>query len=437
MNETKPLLNKNESGGSCGNGDIERDAKTWLRLGLEAISLIGIGVLIGGSWNRPSTITSPEPLADVPPPNSRNRRFCRIYGDRVKFAGILETSIGNPSQQWSHIPCYAQPKKSNTLLWASQDSDAKAADINGYGAPDAIFRTDFRRPAFPNRQPIVGFGAAFTEAASLNYQSLSVEGKARLMELLYGKTGIGYSIGAYSSSNVGSCLHTKNEIVVDLTMVFSMLYLPIGRVPLNSCDFSIESYSFDEVNDDFDLKHFDNKVTHDAQKDGMIDMILRATKVFNDAWRENIEETGENFEGVKDGDFKMFASPWSPPSWMKAPSSWEDRDAGLEHASGMTGSAQPSCLREGTGKESRYAKAWALYMSKFVSAYRDYGVPLEAVTVQNEPEFPAPWEACSYTPKTQADFIAYHLGPQLGKDHPDVKIFMFDHNKVRHSFDRV
>jgi glucosylceramidase len=178
------------------------------------------------------------------------------------------------------------------------------------------------------------------------------------------------------------------------------------------------------------LKHFDTNVTHDAQKDGMIDMILRATAVFNDAWKEHGQETDANTGGVKDGDFKMFASPWSPPSWMKAPSSREDKVAGLEHASGMTGSAQPSCLREGTGKDSKYAKAWALYISKFVSAYRNYGVPLEAVTVQNEPEFPAPWEACSYTPETQADFIGNHLGPQLKKDHPDVRIFMFDHNKV-------
>lgn len=49
--------------------------------------------------------------------------------------------------------------------------------------------------------------------------------------------------------------------------------------------------------------------------------------------------------------------------------------------------------------------------------------------MQNEPEFPAPWEACSYTPETEADFIGYHLGPRLKKDHPDIRIFMFDHNK--------
>ena len=198
--EAKPLLNKN--------GDLSHvndDGKDGFGLStMRAISLIGVGALIGSSWHRSSTpvaVPSLERLDDQPSTASRNRRFCRIYGDRVKFAGILQTSIGNPSEQWSHVPCYEQPKKSN-LLWASVDSDVETADINGYGAPDAIFRTDFGRPAFPNRQPIIGFGAAFTEASSLNYQSLSDEGKARLMELLYGKTGIGYSVGKYKSTSI-------------------------------------------------------------------------------------------------------------------------------------------------------------------------------------------------------------------------------------------
>ena len=58
-----------------------------------------------------------------------------------------------------------------------------------------------------------------------------------------------------------------------------------------------------------------------------------------------------------------------------------------------------------------------------------WGVNLFAVTVHNEPEFPAPWEACAYDPKNEADFIANHLGPVLRRDHPDVKLLIFDHNK--------
>lgn len=220
MNETKPLLNNNGTGNNVYGGakkDARRNTKLWLGSGALGIALIGVGILIGSSLSRsPSktTITSPPPLPPphVPPSTSRNRRFCRIYGDRLKFAGVLQTSIGDPSQQWSHLPCYAQPKKNNMFLWASQDSNLDAADINGYGAPDAIFKTNFGRQAFPDRQPIVGFGAAFTEASSLNYQSLSDAAKERLMELLFGKTGIGYSIGV--SHRTMPCRLIVREFIV-------------------------------------------------------------------------------------------------------------------------------------------------------------------------------------------------------------------------------
>ncbi|KAL3922155.1 MAG: hypothetical protein SGILL_002357, partial [Bacillariaceae sp.] len=379
-----------------------KDKKWIILFGLLVLLVFGLGTWFGKSVERKSEVSRiglPPPLppssdeGDDPHSTMRYRPFCLVHAKQVSFAGILQTSMGSPSQQWSHIPCYAQPER--VRMWAGS-SDASGArgnlNVNGFGAPDAILRTNFSRPAFPKRPPIVGFGAAFTEASSLNYQSLSDAGKERLMELFFGKSGLGYSI---------------------------------GRVHINSCDFSIQSYSFDETDGDFDLSDFDMNVTHDAQKDGMIDMILRATAVFNEAWRQH-EETDT---GVSDGDFKTFASPWSPPSWMKAPWSDKDKKAGKEHATGMTGSKQPSCLREGTSKGSQYAKAWALYFSKFISAYLSHGVTLNAVTVQNEPEFPAPWEACSYSPKAEADFVGYHLGPQLKKDHPDIKIFMFDHNK--------
>ena len=59
----------------------------------------------------------------------------------------------------------------------------------------------------------------------------------------------------------------------------------------------------------------------------------------------------------------------------------------------------------------------------------NHGIDFYAVTVQNEPEFPAPWEACSYDPESQGEFIANHLGPTLAESHPNTKILIFDHNK--------
>ena len=238
MNESKPLLANNgteidRNGAGAKKEGSTRDSSgikiSGLGLGALAISLVVVGVLIGSSMTSrsasPSNVTSapPPPPIDDPPSSStsKTRPFCRIYGEQLKFAGVLQTSIGDPSQQWSHIPCYAQPKRQNTRLWANQDTDsdnAAFADINGYGAPDAVFKIDFGRPAFPYRQPIVGFGAAFTEASSLNYQSLSNVAKERLMELLFGKTGIGYSIGAYCSHDM-SCRHNTYCCIIGHTII--------------------------------------------------------------------------------------------------------------------------------------------------------------------------------------------------------------------------
>ena len=224
-NESQPLLNNGstKTKESKGKRGVNNNMISWLKLGACAIALLGFGGLIGNRYGtrrrNNSSITSPSssstdststtttttttperpPIdSDTPPSNSpRVRPFCKLYGDHLKFAGVLQTSIGDPSQQWSHIPCYAQPKHNNVNFWApSKDDSISDVNINGYGVPDAIFRTDFNQYAFPERQPIIGFGAAFTEASSLNYQSLSDVGKERLMELLYGKSGIGYSIGA-------------------------------------------------------------------------------------------------------------------------------------------------------------------------------------------------------------------------------------------------
>merc|ERR1719272_2636489 len=58
-----------------------------------------------------------------------------------------------------------------------------------------------------------------------------------------------------------------------------------------------------------------------------------------------------------------------------------------------------------------------------------HGVPVWGLTVQNEPEFAAPWEACLYTPEEEARFVAEYLGPALKAAHPGVKLLAHDHNK--------
>eukprot|EP00540_Astrosyne_radiata_P020380 CAMPEP_0116826290 /NCGR_PEP_ID=MMETSP0418-20121206/2450_1 /TAXON_ID=1158023 /ORGANISM="Astrosyne radiata, Strain 13vi08-1A" /LENGTH=593 /DNA_ID=CAMNT_0004454915 /DNA_START=1 /DNA_END=1782 /DNA_ORIENTATION=+ len=146
----------------------------------------------------------------------------------------------------------------------------------------------------------------------------------------------------------------------------------------------------------------------------MVPMMNRAASVLREAWTN-----------PGDGDLKIIASPWSPPPWMKAPGPNDPPNA--THARTMLGSASPTCLRG--GPKSEYAKSWAEYFAKWLTSYYTLGVPIYAVTIQNEPEFDAPWEACLYTAPIMGTFLEEYLGPTLNKTYPDLKIFIYDHNK--------
>jgi hypothetical protein len=212
-------------------------------------------------------------------------------------------------------------------------------------------------------QKIIGFGGAFTESAAHNYFQLSPSYRERILKMYFGER--------------------------------EGIELNMGRIHINSCDFSLSSYNFDSIENDFELEFFDNEVTHD-----------------------NIEIIPFLLEAMDHANYpiKLVASPWSPPAWMKEP---------VNGASSMTGSAVPNGLKD----DPKVKLAWARYISKFISAYNQKGIPIWALTPQNEPEFPAPWEACAYTASYERDFIASYLGPVIKSQHPDLLLLGFDHNK--------
>lgn len=253
--------------------------------------------------------------------------------------------------------------------------------FNG-GTPDLLKempKVHFQRSAQPTERSIIvdrtqqfqemlGFGGAFTEAAAVNWRKLSKGDQHKVIHHYFASPeegGHGYTL---------------------------------GRVPMGSCDFTLASYNFDDASNDEDMAHFDKTVAHDEES-GMLPMIRAAQEMVSKRHNQNL---------------KVYASPWSPPAWMKLP---------VDGKQSMTGSATP------TGLDPKYQRAWANYFSAFVSAYKERDVALWGVTVQNEPEFAAAWEACVYTPASEAAFVRDHLGPVLNKDHPGLKIMGFDHNK--------
>lgn len=203
-------------------------------------------------------------------------------------------------------------------------------------------------------QEILGFGGAFTEASAYNYSLLDEDAKKEFLKKYFDREeGIGYNF---------------------------------GRIPIGSCDFSLDVYSYVEEGD-MTLETF----RIDRDKKYMIPFLKDAMKVCKD-------------------ELVLMASPWSPPAYMKT---------------------NQNVLGGGKLKEE-YKRLWALYYAKYIKAYREEGIPITAISVQNEPNASQTWESCQWSADEERDFIRYELGPVLKEEGLDeIKIIIWDHNKER------
>lgn len=155
----------------------------------------------------------------------------------------------------------------------------------------------------------------------------------------------------------------------------------MGRISINSCDFGLNSYDYvkpyDETLESFDI----------SRDQHIIDLILDATKI----------------AGKK---LNIIASPWSPPYWMKD---------NLQMIKG--GTLLP-----------KYYDLWAQYIIKFLLAYKEKGVDIDAVTIQNEPLATQRWESCVYDHEQEKQMVI-HLGRAFKKANLHTKIYIWDHNR--------
>lgn len=200
-------------------------------------------------------------------------------------------------------------------------------------------------------QSITGFGGSFTESSAWLLNQLSKKNRDSILEAYFGNTGARYSL---------------------------------TRTHINSCDFSLSNYSFAPEPGDTELKKF----TIDHDRDDIIPMIKDAM---------TFSEEG----------FKIIASPWTAPPWMKDNNDW------------VGGKLLP-----------QFYGTWALFFSKYIKAYAKEGIDLWGITVENEPLGNGNnWESMLYTPGEMADFVKNHLGPQLKADGLQTKILAYDQNR--------
>lgn len=132
-------------------------------------------------------------------------------------------------------------------------------------------------------------------------------------------------------------------------------------------------------------------------------------------------ETGYIIPVIKDAlainpNLQIVASPWSAPAWMKTPQS-------------IYGTVQQNGATVQTVLNPTYRQAWADYFVKWVKAYQNAGVPIFAVTPQNEPLYtPADYPGMKWGASDLGDWIHNYLKPSMAAAGLNDPILGFDHN---------
>ena len=107
-------------------------------------------------------------------------------------------------------------------------------------------------------------------------------------------------------------------------------------------------------------------------------------------------------------NIKIMGSPWSPPTWMKT------------NNNSKGGSLKPE-----------YHDAYAQYFVKYIKGMEAEGIPIDAITIQNEPLHPGNNPSLLMLPEQQAEFIKNSLGPAFEAANINTKIILYDHNADR------
>ncbi|MDD6888780.1 MAG: glycoside hydrolase family 30 beta sandwich domain-containing protein [Bacteroidales bacterium] len=186
------------------------------------------------------------------------------------------------------------------------------------------------------------------------------------------------------------------------------------RMPIGASDYGMNFYSLNDVVDDFDMVNF--SIARDRH------ILLRYIK---EAQKIN-------------PDLKMWASPWSPPGWMKINSSYASGYDRSEHNhNGLTLDRHIELPCTGFKMQEGYLKAYALYLAKFCKAYEEQGVHIENINIQNEPCSNHIFPSCPWRPEDMAYFVGRFLGPRFEQDSIDTEIIFGTINRDNPAFTRT
>ena len=229
------------------------------------------------------------------------------------------------------------------------------------------------------KQTIDGYGGSLTESSAFVLACLTPEQRQSVLNELFSEDGANF---------------------------------PVVRTQIGSSDFSVEGkYALAEVDGDTAMQFF----SLDRDKEG-----FSATKypqikdeqydlyhLIKDVW--NIKQKQE------DKTYRIMASAWTAPAWMKENKKYYERENGFHRGGALL---------------PEYYQSYADYIVKFIEAWKAEGIDIWSVTPVNEPMGnDGGWESMDMWPAAETQFISQYLGPSLeAKGLGNVAIYGFDQN---------
>jgi glucosylceramidase len=156
------------------------------------------------------------------------------------------------------------------------------------------------------------------------------------------------------------------------------------RVSVGSSDMNDHVYSYDDMPEDQTDPSM-AKFSLDPDRDDVIPVLKEILAI--------------------NSKIKILASPWSAPLWMKT-----------------SGVARGGVLKP------EYFDAYADYFVKYIQGMQAAGIPIDTLTIQNEPLNEKNTPSMIMLESEQEDFIKNHLGPAFQKAEIKTKIVLYDHN---------
>ncbi|MDF7807730.1 hypothetical protein P4E94_09800 [Pontiellaceae bacterium B12219] len=191
-------------------------------------------------------------------------------------------------------------------------------------------------------------------------------------------SGIGGAFNEIGGEAFASLPKTKQKEVAEA--LFSPTEgcgFSLCRTAVGASDFGLTEYSYSETPDDYEMKHFS------------VDRDVPTVLAFINAAQAENEE------------LRIFASPWSPPGWMKESGSMDGGDKNKEQ----------NVLKD----DPEIYEAYALYFTKYIQAYAKHGVNIERLIIQNETDMNPKYPGCDMKPEQMAELTFDYIQPALKK----------------------